>query len=389
MKYQAKPSDVEAWLAALGLPNADRDYKPGHQRVLDLMSSLILQGHIFHRPKLRIRIAGTNGKGSTAHFLAAAFQANGFRVGLYTSPHLLHFHERMRLDGQNIPQQTLMQLMAIVMPLALEAGCSYFETATVLALLYFSQKRVDIEILEAGVGAKLDATTAVEADVGLLTPIALDHQAWLGKNIEDITCDKVHVFDDCAIHMSAPQTDEVSGVLKTLAADTQYTEAFQAPLLMQGEYQKYNAGLAFAAVQAVNRFFMPLDISKAKTAICGLKMPGRLESISFQGHTFCLDVAHNVHAIDAIIPFLSSLEEPFDVLFLCTREDRALGDELPKLKPFAKKTLTYSGSDVFLKEKVMQLLDIEVKRGIKGKFMVMGSFITVNAALSWMDRNRE
>ncbi len=145
------------------------------------------------RPKLRVRIAGTNGKGSTAFMLSHALQACGMRTGLYSSPHIQHFGERIRINGVPVSETTLHMLMQSIMPAALKAGASYFEAATALALKYFSDSHVDVEILEAGVGARLDATTAVEADMALITPIGLDHQNWLGDRLADIAAEKAHI----------------------------------------------------------------------------------------------------------------------------------------------------------------------------------------------------
>jgi len=180
-----KPETIDQWLEQLGQPAADRDYKPGHERMHDLLAPLAETNQL-KQPKLRIRIAGTNGKGSTAFMLANALQACGLKVGLYTSPHILQFNERIRINGEPVSDTALLQGIEQLMPRALEIGASYFETATALALKQFSDLEVDVEILEAGVGARLDATTAVEADVALITPIGLDHQGWLGEFSVDL-----------------------------------------------------------------------------------------------------------------------------------------------------------------------------------------------------------
>ncbi|MDX8398072.1 MAG: bifunctional folylpolyglutamate synthase/dihydrofolate synthase, partial [Mariprofundaceae bacterium] len=187
-----KPQSIDSWLAQLGQPNADRDYKPGHERMLDLLKPLTCT-----RPKLRIRIAGTNGKGSTAFMLAAGLQAAGLKVGLYSSPHVLSFNERIRINGAEISDQALLTLLTGIMPIALDVGASYFEVATALALQHFSQTEVDVEILEAGVGARLDATTAVTADMALITPIGLDHEAWLGNTILQVAQEKSYALKGC------------------------------------------------------------------------------------------------------------------------------------------------------------------------------------------------
>ncbi len=382
MKPQDKPCQVEAWLEALGAPGADRDYQPGHTRVLALIQAAQEQGFTFHQPKLRIRVAGTNGKGSTAHFLAQALQDNGYQVGLYTSPHILTFHERIQVNGKPVTQNDLMRLMTLVMPLALDVQASYFETATVLALMYFSQRKVDVEILEAGVGARFDATTAVPADMALLTPVGLDHQAWLGDTLEAIAYDKAYVFEGCPTKLSTKQSLEVEQVLDEVAQDMIYTPAWRMPLAMLGEHQKHNAGLAFAALQHMHTYLPDLDITKAEHSIQHALIPGRLEDVQHQGHTFILDAAHNEHAIQALLPTLKDMQR-FDVIFLATREDRDLSGCVALLKSYTDKIVVMTGQKPYRYQSIKEALDKEVVTHQQGYFLILGSFLTLNEALSW------
>jgi len=388
VKQQDKPCQVEAWLEALGAPSADRDYKPGHARLLALVEAIKAQGFSFHKPKIRIRIAGTNGKGSTANFLAQALVAQGFNVGLYTSPHIQTFHERICVNQQTIPHDSLHTLMMQVMPLALEIGTSYFETATVLALMYFSQEKVDVEILEAGVGAKLDATTAVPADIALLTAIGLDHQAWLGDTVEAITREKAYVFKGCSIKLSLMQQAQVKQVLDEVAGDVVYTEPLAEPLQMLGEHQKHNAGLAFAALDAMALSMPALNMAQAKASITSASIAGRLEVVQFQGHTFILDAAHNEHAIQALMPTLQAMPQ-FDVVFLATREDRDLSHCVDQLALYADKVVVMTGEQPYIYPSLSDALDAEVQRYIQGRFLVLGSFLTLHESLSWFKSGKK
>jgi len=173
-KKNTSTAKLTAFIRSLDNPLLDMDYRPGLDRVRDVLSHFPP-----HQPKLRIRIAGTNGKGSTGYFLESAFKASGFTTGFYTSPHILHFNERIRINGSSASDEALMPLLTDILDQGKKYAASPFELATVLALNAFAHDHVDIEILECGLGAKLDATTAVPADMALITPIALDHQAWL------------------------------------------------------------------------------------------------------------------------------------------------------------------------------------------------------------------
>ena len=157
---------VAAFIRSLDNPLLDMDYRPGLERVKETLSHLSLR-----RPKLRVRIAGTNGKGSTGYFLESAFRASGFTTGFYTSPHILRFNERIRINGAPASDEVLTPLLTDILDLGKKCGASPFELATALAISTFNQKNVDIEILECGLGARLDATTAVPADMALITPV--------------------------------------------------------------------------------------------------------------------------------------------------------------------------------------------------------------------------
>jgi len=382
---QHKPRDIDAWLQALGEPGADRDYKPGHDRVLALLNTLQAQGFALQKPKLRIRVAGTNGKGSTAHFLAAALQANNLKVGLYTSPHILSFHERMRVDGKPIAQESLLELMTLVIPLALDVGTSYFETASVLALLHFSQQQVDVEILEAGVGAKLDATTAVPADIGLLTPVGLDHQAWLGDTLADITQEKAYVFKGCSVNISAQQDEIVQDTLSEHVKGLMYAPLFSEQLSMVGEHQQVNAGLALSATQAIHRQFFPVNLDKARAAMRQLNITGRMQCMSCGKHTFYLDAAHNEHAIHALLPTLDARRQPFDVIILATREDRDLSQCVSKLEKYTDAIVVMSGErHDYLS--VSDALDSEIKGEKNKNFLILGSFVTLGEVFRWVNK---
>jgi len=387
-------NSVEAWLSGLGAPAADRDYKPGHARMHDLLSDMHL-----HRPALRIRISGTNGKGSTAHMLAAGLSAarltgnrsSGIKpkVGLYTSPHIHRFNERIRIDGRLISDAALLALLPSIVERAMQVDASYFEVATALALQAFSDAQVDVEILEAGVGARLDATTAVAADMALLTPVALDHQVWLGDTLREIAAEKAHVFDGCRWCFSAGQGDEVRQVVDAMAPTVRYIDQPADMLLnMHGAHQQDNAALALAALASLQSAGL-VDADQQTTdnirqAIAGLQVAGRLQDVRLGTQRFWLDAAHNRHAVEALLPTLQAIG-PFDAVFVFTREDRDLTDTLPLLRGLTKRLISGRPSDVAdaCYASVRDALEKEVHSGA-GRFLVLGSFITVSAAEVWL-----
>jgi len=367
-----KPSNIEAWLAELGKPAADRDYNPGHERMLALLADATLQ-----RPGIRIRVAGTNGKGSTSFMLAHALQASGLRVGLYTSPHILRFNERIRVNLEPISDEALHQQLQAVMPAARASGASYFEVATAVALQHFSEQSVDVEILEAGVGARLDATTAIAADVALITPIALDHQAWLGDTLDDIAAEKAHVTNGCHLALSAPQSPDVATVIKHACPAIEFVsaDAWQGKLNAVGEHQRINAGLAWKACQRISETLLPdIDPDRAHAAINHCTIPGRLQSIRIGNARVWLDAAHNRHAIEALITTLPELADPLDTIIVRSREDRSLADALDLLRPCARTLMAGSAAD-----DAWSCLQQAIAEKPDGRFLVLGSFTTVAA----------
>ncbi|WP_370465519.1 folylpolyglutamate synthase/dihydrofolate synthase family protein [Mariprofundus sp. NF] len=373
-----KPQSIEQWLAELGAPSADRDYKPGHERLLSLLSQLQL-----HRPKLRIRVAGTNGKGSTSCMLAAALQTCGLKVGLYSSPHILEFNERIRINGKPVANSLIEKSLNHLMPHALSIGTSYFETATAVALDLFSQAAVDVEILEAGVGARLDATTAVPADMALITPIGLDHQNWLGDTLPQISGEKAYAMLGCDFSLSAPQLAEVRSGLTAFNPVLKFIEPCDWPqLAAPGAHQRINASLAYNAITTLTKEKrITCDLTAAREAINRCLIPGRLQKVKIGSASIWLDAAHNRHAIEALLPSLPQLADPLDAILVFTREDRSLDDCLPLLAPFASTVVSRS-------ERVDATSALQEQLALhpQGTFLVLGSFITVAEILRNLHR---
>ncbi|RMH52839.1 MAG: bifunctional folylpolyglutamate synthase/dihydrofolate synthase [Zetaproteobacteria bacterium] len=368
----------ERLLETLGAPAADRDYRPGHARMAALLDAVAPR-----RPRLRIRVAGTNGKGSTAAMVAAGLRACGLRVGIYTSPHLHRFHERIRIDDTEVDDDALLQTLARLIPTARRVGASYFETATAAALSLFSQARVDAEVLEAGVGARLDATTAVEAEMALLTPVALDHQAWLGDTLREIAEEKAAAGDGCRWFCSAEQPPEAADLLRARHPRIRFVDA--DPTLtpaMEGAHQQQNASLAMAALDLLHREgWIAGDRERMRQTICSVRLPGRLERRTLRGATLWLDVAHNPHAVAALI---DALPEPVDAALIYTRADRSLADQATLLR---RRCATLIGADAAVWDRRIATPEQALKAALADgarRLLLLGSFTSVAAARRWL-----
>ncbi|MFN4071157.1 MAG: bifunctional folylpolyglutamate synthase/dihydrofolate synthase, partial [Thermus caldifontis] len=174
-----------AWLYA-----RQGQVKPGLERIQALLARL-------GSPQEAYPVAlvgGTNGKGTTARALAAILEEMGLRVGLYTSPHLVDFRERVAIQGKPIGQEALLALLEEIRPLAEDLGASFFEVATALALLHFAQEGVEFAVLEVGLGGRFDATNATEPHLCVVTNIGHDHLEILGPTLRDVAREKAGIF---------------------------------------------------------------------------------------------------------------------------------------------------------------------------------------------------
>lgn len=197
--------------------------KPGLKRTLELCR---LCGHPERRLKV-IHVAGTNGKGTVCSVLAAAYSAAGYRVGLYTSPHIHRFNERLRIDGQEITDTELLAYCHRLMPFIREAGATFFEATTVLAFLWFAEQNIEIAIIETGLGGRFDATNILPTTSvlqSIITSIDLDHEEYLGTNLEVICREKAGIIKTGVPVLIAEQRPELRTIVQEVA------DAVAAPL---------------------------------------------------------------------------------------------------------------------------------------------------------------
>ncbi len=249
-----------------------------------------------------IHVAGTNGKGSTCAMIDSIARACGRRCGLFTSPHLIDFRERIKVTGQEIPEDACAAMLTELRALCgkMDPHPTFFEITLVLAMRWFRLRECEMIVLETGMGGRLDATTAVPADVCLVTPIGLDHMQWLGNTLEEIAVEKAGIFLPGKPAISAPQTDAVRSVLEKEANERRTPLEFvEAPLLgyplaLPGEHQRWNAALAVAAL---HRAGLRLSSDSVSYGLSHVDWPGRFEIIR---PGIVLDGAHNPHSAQVL-----------------------------------------------------------------------------------------
>ena len=242
-----------------------------------------------------IHVAGTNGKGSVCAMIDSIARAQGYRSGLFTSPHLVTFRERVRVNGEMIPQSAVTDGLTAIRKLVgnWEPHPTFFEVTTALALKYFSQAEIDLVILETGLGGRLDATNAVQSNVAVITPIDFDHQKWLGDSLDKIAGEKAGIIKREVPVVSAPQPPIAEKVIRARASECKAPVQFvnemydQTPMALHGAHQKQNAALALAALRAAE-----IDINDPAIVrgLSSVEWPARFQR--WDQCTF-IDGAHN------------------------------------------------------------------------------------------------
>ena len=292
-------------------------------------------GVLYPRSRV-IHVAGTNGKGSTCAFAESVARAAGYRTGLFTSPHLVRFNERIRVNGQEIPDADAARLIGKVKELIepWEVKPTFFELVLAIAMMYFAEQEVDLIVLETGMGGRLDATNAVPKDVAVLTPIGMDHTQYLGSTLCEIAAEKAANFAWHRPALTAPQEPEAIRAIHQAAQamDTDYRvvdEECALPLGLRGAYQKRNAALALAALRALPHFLASdAEIERGLAEVC---WPGRFEEIA---PGVIMDGAHNPPAMRVLV---SAWQEAYGTqkarCIYAGSADKALDEVLELLSP--------------------------------------------------------
>lgn len=249
-----------------------------------------------------IHVAGTNGKGSTCAMIDSIARSCGRRTGLFTSPHLIDFRERIKVSGVEIPEENCAAMLTELRDICerMETHPTFFEIALAVTMRWFRECACEIIILETGMGGRLDATTAVPADVCAITPIGLDHMEWLGDNLAAIAAEKAGIFVEGKPAVSLPQENEARVVLEKEANERRTPLEFVTePLVgygitLAGEHQRWNAALAVAVLHRAN---LSLTADALRHGLSRLSWPGRFERIL---PDVILDGAHNPHSAQSL-----------------------------------------------------------------------------------------
>lgn len=271
---------------------------------LDNTKKLLRQFKAYPSPGVKVvHVAGTNGKGSTCAMAESVARACGYKTGLFTSPHLIDFRERIRVNGDMISSDDLASLLRQIRNLvsSWDTPPTFFELSLALALKYFSQQEVEIIFLETGMGGRLDATNAIPKDIAVLTPIALDHTQYLGSTLEEIAEEKAAIIAYDKPVITAPQSPEALDIIQQIAGERRAPLVeITDPLLgyaiaLPGSYQQYNAALATAALHSLG---IELRTDNVAFGLGQVTWPGRFEYLR---DDLIIDGAHNPSAAETLV----------------------------------------------------------------------------------------
>ncbi len=311
-------NDAIAYLNSLGLHKV----KPGLERTIKLLEILGNPQEVVPS----VLIAGTNGKGSVASAIASVLETQGYKTGLYTSPHLIRVSERIRINSNEISMSDLSQLILEIKQASstLPDEPSYFEVLTISAFLYFAQRKVDFSVLEVGMGGRLDATNVVKPILTVITNISKDHTEYLGDSIREIAFEKAGVIKN-RVPLITGAKEEALSLIKSVAYENSAPiSIFEKDFRVEGEstedfsyfgnlwnlehltfglhgfYQIQNASLAVAALESFSKLYeVNMNEESLRKGLSSVRWEGRMEIVK-RNPTLILDGAHNPGAAEAL-----------------------------------------------------------------------------------------
>ena len=330
-----------------------------------------------------VHIAGTNGKGSTSHMMASVFQEAGYKVGLYTSPHLKDFRERIKINGKLISKENVVHFIEKHQSFFLKNKLSFFEMTVGMAFDFFKNQKVDIAIIEVGLGGRLDSTNVVKPEIAVITNIGLDHTRFLGDTIKEIAFEKAGVIKTETPVVIGEYTEETKAVFLKKSKQEQspivFAEDVSTPKLeldLLGDYQLKNSQTAYTALSVLKK--MGWNISK-ETIQAGLKkvivntgLAGRWQILNHSPKIIC-DTAHNRDGLTFVMKQLSAISCDQLHIVIGFLDDK----NLDIILPLFPKNATY----YFCKPNVDRGLDEDKLKQKASKYTLVGqTYSSVNEA---------
>lgn len=372
-----------------------------------------------------ITVAGTNGKGSSTATLSAIYTAAGYRTGWYASPHLLRYNERISINGQPVQDEWLVAAFRAIYAVLDGDTLSYFEWGTLAALWLFKQQNCQVQVLEVGLGGRLDAVNLVDADAVLITPIDIDHQSWLGSTREQIAQEKAGVLraNQVAVYADPLPVESLlhyakmrSVALSVFGRDFEWHEVDERnwafcrgsecvvlpkPVLL-GAFQCDNAAGVLMLVHRLQSR-LPVAFAQLVQGIQSTRLIGRLDYRDYEGARWLFDVAHNPQSVGALGKYLQVLQESSLAVVFSALSDKDITAMVHTLSPFVshwfvaplgvERAATYEQlSSAFSATPLSQITWCGsiadacqvAQQSHYGLRLVCGSFVTVEHGLHWL-----
>jgi dihydrofolate synthase/folylpolyglutamate synthase len=304
---------------------------PMYQRVgvdafkKDLVNIVNLSNHLGNPQNnfKTVHVAGTNGKGSTSHMLASILQEAGYKVGLYTSPHLIDFRERIKINGKEIPENAVVDFIDSNKNYLEKNKLSFFEMTVGMAFSYFSKEKVDIAIIEVGLGGRLDSTNIIYPILSVITNIGLDHTNMLGNTLEEIAAEKAGIIKPNTPVIIGEYQEETYPVFQKIAKKNSAkmllasSESIPLETDLKGDYQKKNSITAYTAVKELQSLGFKISSENINqgllSVISNTGLQGRWQQINTHPKVIC-DTAHNKEGLRYVINQLK--KEPYNKLHI-------------------------------------------------------------------------
>lgn len=322
------------------MPNYQIDgqkaYKPGLDNITKLCA-------FFGNPQDKIKcihIGGTNGKGSSSNMLASVLQEAGYKTGLYNSPHLIDFTERIKVNGKNCSKEFVFDFIQKLKKLPEDIRPSFFEFTTIMAFEYFYQQQVDFAIIEVGLGGRLDSTNIIKPLISAITNVQLDHQNILGDTIEEIASEKAGIIKHNTPIISGDENEAVKNIIKEKAAK-ENAPLIDATLIntdlesdLKGNYQKKNIRVVLAAVEELRKLKVNISDEALEKGLLHVHQNtgfiGRWFEFSQHPLTIC-DTGHNQAGLEYVFSQLNSIDRHKHVILGFVNDKKI--DDVMKLLP--------------------------------------------------------
>lgn len=386
---------LEQWLAwQESLHSQEIDL--GLERIQSVYSRLFPKGV----PFTTITVAGTNGKGSTIALIESVYQQSIFTVAKFTSPHILSYNERFVMNGIQATDDQICTAFEAIEQVRNNASLTYFEFSTLAALLIFAEQKVDIAILEVGLGGRLDSTNVVDTDMAVITNIAIDHVDYLGATRELIGHEKSGIMR-ANIPCVCGDTDPPESLTKyanTVGALLEFVQQpYAGELLLAGDHQRQNAALAALCVHKLQAKFS-IDDQALSQGLKSAQIKGRFQTQTINNKLVIFDVAHNEAAVQALAQELAKDQQPTLAIFAALK-DKNIVHMINTISPQIEQWLlvplevqratdmNFLLNQFSLKEAVRACssMDVAIERALQQhscqRIVIFGSFHVVSAAL--------